>query len=287
MVRTMKSWTIATYFALTALFSAAPAVAQEGEDQEEIPAHLRVEEAPPALRVEEVTRDPFHEQLALAANPKVPQAEAQKVFDELVSRGAIAVPTLARVFNDVRSGDQENWVAARALGRIGGEPARRALHTGLKSQRIITRLGAVSGLTLIASTESAPDLERSLFDKAMTVRASSADALARIGNRKSSIALSKALNLPANFHRGKSHFVRMHIIQALGSIGSIGGIEALVGVLGEREEELLVAATVALETITGTSFKAIGSSAQTPPTAAEIAQWRTWWAQRSVGEIAE
>lgn len=287
MVRAMKSWTMTICFALAALLSATPAVAQEEDEQEKIPAHLRVEEAPPALRVEEPTRDPFHEQLALAANPRVPQAEAQQIFDELVSRGAIAVPTLARVFKDSRSGDQENWVAARALGRIGSEPARRALHTGLKSQRIITRLGAVSGLTLIASTDSVPDLERSLFDKAMTVRASSADALARIGNRKSSIALSKALNLPANFHRGKSHFVRLHIIEALGSIGSIGGIDALVGVLGEREENLQVAATVALETITGTSFKAIGSSEQTPPTGAEVAQWRTWWSQRSVGEIAE
>jgi len=286
MVRPMKTSTIVMSAALASLLYSVPAVAQE-DAPEEIPAHLRVEEAPPALRTEQATRDPFHEQLALAANPQVPPAEAQQVFDELVSRGAMAIPTLARVYADPRSGDQENWVAARALGRIGGEPARRSLQGGLRSQRIITRLGAVSGLSIIGSADSVPDLEKALFDKAMTVRAASADALALIGNRKSSIALSKALNLPANFHRGKSHFVRIHIIEALGEIGSIGGIEVLVGVLGEREQSIQIAATVALEMITGTSFKTIGASRDTPPTASEVAQWRTWWAQRSVGEIAE
>ncbi len=277
-----------TTLGVIALLGLLPAgLASADEEVEQIPAHLRVEEAPPALRVEEPTRDPFHEQLALAANPQVPLDEAQKVFNELVSRGEMAVPTLARVFNDLRSGDQENWVAARALGRIGSESSRRALHRGLTSQRIITRLGAVSGLELIASPNSVSDLEKSLFDKAMTVRAASADALAKIGHRKSSLALSKALNLPANFHRGKSHFVRQHIIDALGEIGSIGGIDALIGVLGEREEDLQIAATVALETITGNSFKEYGASVDTPPTAAEVAQWRSWWSQRSVGEIAE
>jgi HEAT repeat protein len=287
MVRSMKPWNTTLLLALAVSLSGPVAWAGDEEETEEIPAHLRVEEAPPALRVEEPNRDPFHEQLALAANPQVPPAEAQQVFDELVARGAMAVPTLTRVFGDSRSGDQENWVAARALGRIGGEASRRALVSGLRSQRIITRLGAVSGLHLMGTSDSVAELEQALFDKAMTVRAAAADALGDIGNRKSSLALSKALNLPANFHRGKSHFVRLHIIHALGSIGSIGGIEALVSVLGEREPEITIAATVALETITGTSFKEMGSSDNTPPSAAEVAQWRTWWSQRSVGEIAE
>lgn len=283
MVPAMKHAAIAVLVGLLGV----PGAAFAEDEVEEIPPHLRVEEAPPELRVEEPNRDPFHEQLALAANPEVPQKEAQQVFNELVARGDVAVPTLARVFNDSRSGDQENWVAARALGRIGSEPARRALHRGLTSQRIITRLGAVSGIELIASPESVADLEKTLFDKAMTVRAAAADALGTIGSRKSSIALSKALNLPANFHRGKSHFVRLHIVQALGNIGSIGGIEALIGVLGEKEETLQIAARTSLETITGTSFRDFAGGDQTPPSASEVAQWRTWWSQRSVGEIAE
>jgi len=283
MVPAMKHAAIAVLVGILGL----PTASLAEDEVEEIPPHLRVEEAPPQLRVEEPDRDPFHEQLALAANPDVPQQEAQQVFNELVARGDVAVPTLARVFNDGRSGDQENWVAARALGRIGSEPARRALHRGLTSQRIITRLGAVSGLELIASPESVADLEKALFDKAMTVRAAAADALGTIGHRKSSIALSKALNLPANFHRGKSHFVRMHIVQALGNIGSIGGIDALIGVLGEKEEKLQVAARSSLETITGTSFREFDTGDALPPSASEVAQWRSWWSTRSVGTIAE
>lgn len=276
----------AAALAVALLLSPGVSLAQDA-DAEEIPRSLRTEEAPPDLRTEEPNRDPFQEQLAMASNPRLPEAEAQRIFDELVSRGEIAVPSLAMVFKDTRSGDQENWVAARALGRIGSDAARRALTKGLTSPRIITRLGAVSGLTLIASKDSVPALEDALFDKAMTVRAAAADALAIIGHRKSSLALSKALNLPANFHRGKSHFVRLHIVEALGDVGSIGGIDALIGVLGEREDPLRVAAVQALEKITGTSFRPMGSADTMPPSDSEVAQWRAWWSQRSVGEIAE
>ena len=284
MVPRMQTTTRIALAALT-LALATPALAQD--EYEEVPPHLRVEEAPPELRVEVPVLDPFQEKLAMVANPLLPEDQAQGLFDELVANGEIAVPSLAATFRSTHSGDQENWVAARALGRIGGAAARNALTDGLDSPRIITRLGAVSGLTLIAAKESVPALEQALFDRAMTVRASAADALAVIGSRKSSIALSKALNLPANFHQGRSHFVRMHIVQALGNIGSIGGIEALIGVLAEDEEPLTIAASLALEKITGTSFRPLGGDPMAPPSAAEVAQWQAWWSQRSVGEIGD
>ena len=267
------------------LLAAAPAAAQD--DVEEVPPHLRVEEAPPELRVEQPPLDPFQEKLAAVANPLLPEDQAQTLFDELVGSGLNAVPSLVASYRSKHSGDQENWVAARALGRIGGASAIRALSAGLDSPRIITRLGAVSGLTLIADKSTVPVLEQALFDRAMTVRAAAADALAIIGSRKSSVSLSKALNLPANYHHGRSHFVRMHIVQALGNIGSIGGIDALIGVLGEDEEPLQSAASLALEKITGTSFRALGGDPMDPPSAAEVAQWRAWWSQRSVGEILD
>ena len=276
-----------TRIALAALLLFATPAAAQDDVAEEVPPHLRVEEAPPELRVEVPDLDPFQEKLATVANPLLPEEHAQALFDELVANGEIAVPSLVATFRSGQSGDQENWVAARALGRIGGTAAIRALTSGLDSPRIITRLGAVSGLTLIADKDTVPALEQALFDRAMTVRAAAADALAIIGSRKSSLALSKALNLPANYHQGRSHFVRMHIVQALGNIGSIGGIEALIGVLGEDEEPLQIAASLSLEKITGTSFRPLGGDPMAAPSAAEVAQWRAWWSQRSVGEIGD
>ncbi len=284
MVPRMQSMTRIRLATLALALAAAPALAQEVE---EVPPELRIEEAPPELRVEVPTLDPFQEKLALAANPLLPEDEAQTLFDELVASGDLAVPAMVTTFRDAQSGDQENWIAARALGRIGGPTAIRTLSAGLDSPRIITRLGAVSGLSLISSKETVPALERALFDRAMTVRAYSADALALIGSRKSSVALSKALNLPANFHHGRSHFVRMHIVEALGNIGSIGGIDALIGVLGEEEEPLQIAASMSLEKITGISFRPLGTDPMAAPTPAEVAQWQAWWSQRSVGEIAD
>ncbi len=284
MVPRMQSTTRIRLAVMALLLAAGPALAQ---DAEEVPPELRMEEAPPALRVEVPNRDPFHEKLALIANPLLPELEAQALFDEVVASGSLAVPALVATYRDARSDDQANWIAARALGRIGGASAIRTLSAGLESPRIITRLGAVSGLSLIGDKDTVPALEKALFDRAMTVRASSADALALIGSRKSSVALSKALNLPANYHHGRSHFVRMHIIEALGNIGSIGGIDALIGVLGEHEEFLQIAASVALEKITGVSFRPLGTDPMAPPSASEVAQWQAWWSQRSVGDISD
>ena len=194
---------------------------------------------------------------------------------------------MAAVYRDATSSDMENWIAARALGRIGGKPAMRTLIAGVDSPRIITRLGAVSALGLLAEKEGAPALEKALFDKAATVRAYAADAIAISQTRSSAPALADALNLPANFFRGKSMFVRRHIIDALGEVGSIAGIDALLGALQDPEADLAIAASHALTKITGATFRDESLPPEAAPGESEVAQWKAWWSQRRVGQTVE
>ena len=270
---------------LSLILLAVPALASDSEaPPDDLP---KVDEPIPDLPVVEAEHDPVRELLGQAANPGIPEDVGQARFNELVALGAAALPTLAAIYRDPASTELESWVAARALGHIGGEGSRMALIAGLESPRIVSRLGAVSGLELMKDKESIGPLEKALFDKAMTVRASAADALAAIGNRKSSTALSEALDIPANFKDGKSLFVRHHIIVALGEIGSIGGIEALVGVLDDPEPELALAAVHSLSTITGMSFRSSGTGPDAPVSQAEIQAWKNWWSNRRVGETKE
>ncbi len=276
--------------ALAVLLLASPAYAQEtGEEPpaEEPPAEAIDEEMPADLVVVEADIDPIREQLSLIANPLMPEERAQKLFDQLVARRDEVLPTVAAVYRDANSSDMENWVAARALGRIGGKPAMRTLMAGVDSPRIITRLGAVSGLGILGEKESASALERALFDKAATVRAYAADSLAALQSRSSAPALADALNLPANFFHGKSMFVRRHIIEALGEVGSIAGIDALIGTLQDPEPDLAIAASTALTKITGATFRDPSLPPEAAPSESEVAQWRSWWSVRRVGETVE
>jgi HEAT repeat protein len=245
------------------------------------------DEAIPELPVVEAPLDPVAELIAQAGSPYIDEAIAQQRFDQIVAMGASALPTLATTFRDGKASDFEAWVAARAMGRIGGDGALNTLIAGLESPRIIIRLGAVSGLELLADRRAVEPLQRALFDKAMTVRSSAADALGTIGDRASSEHLVQALNLPGNFHQGRSFFVRHHIVAALGKIGSIGGIAALIGVLDEAEPDLQLLATRSLTEITGMSFRDENLGTTAPPSEAELESWRQWWAKREAADRIE
>jgi HEAT repeat protein len=244
------------------------------------------DESIPDLPVYEAPLDPVRQLVGQAANPNLPEAQADRVFREIVALGANALPSLASIYRDPQSSDAENWIAARAMGRIGGEGARKTLVDGLGSTRIISRLGAVSALQLLKDKASVEPLEKALFDQAAAVRASAADALGAIGERHSSIALSQALDLPANFHQGRSLFVRSHIVQALGDVGSIGGIEALVSVIDEDDAQLALGARRSLQRITGLDFRDKGQPPEHPPGAAEISAWKEWWSRRRTMDAA-
>lgn len=278
-VLSLEGFTVLVALALAS--GAAPVRA----DDEPIPDLPEVDEEPiPDLPTVEAPLDPIRQLVGMAANPQLPIEEGQKFFEDIVRRGPLALTSLAQLFRDPSSSDREAWVAARALGRIGGEGARRTLVDGLTSPRVICRLGAVSGLTTLKDKESAQALEGALFDQAMTVRAAAADALAAIGMKRSARALSNALDLPANFHQGRSLFVRRHIVVALGKIGSIYGIEMLVKTLRDPEPEIQLAALSALEGTTGMSFRDASVAPDAPPDPEEIAAWDGWWSKRQVAE---
>ncbi len=273
---------------LALLVSVAHTPARAEEPPEGLPESDVPDDEPiPDLPVVEATVDPVLDLLISAANPRLSEKDGQRFFDALVARGGTALPSLAKLFRDPQSSDRENWVAARAIGRIGGEGARRSLEAGLESPRVITRLGAIAGLQNTADKASVEPLERALFDQAMTVRAAAADALGALGARRSAVALARSLDLPANFHQGSSLFVRRHIVKALGAVGSISGIEILVATLSDSDAEVAMAALKALTQTTGMDFRGNSVLPGTPVAEADIEAWTAWWSKRRAGESNE
>jgi hypothetical protein len=243
-----------------------------GHTEEDIPSGLKEVRAVPTDSGIAPSGAGVGALVAEAANPGVPQTVAQARFNELVSRGSTAIPELNHIYNDKKRADLEVWVAARALGRIGGPEARSGLEAGLKSSRIMSRLGSVSGLGLMRDLTALPALEGALYDKAMMVRAAAADALGLLRQPSSAGALGKALNISANFRSGKSLFVRKHIVDAIGAVGSSASLDLLVTSTADADPSVQLAARNALVRMTSKSF---GRGAKV--SAQEAASWADWW----------
>lgn len=71
--------------------------------------------------------------------------------------------------------------AARRLGRVGGESARRALEAALQADSESVRMAAAHALGRVADPQSATPLEEALEDPVPGVRARAAEALGRVG----------------------------------------------------------------------------------------------------------
>lgn len=256
---------IASVF-LFSSFLVAPALADEG-----IPADLTEVKAVPTNPTVPPSGGSVAQLVAEAGNPAVPQHIAHARFRELVVLGPAAVAELSSIYNNKKSADLEVWVAARAMGRIGGDQAQATLEKGLESKRVMTRLGAVSGLELIGDASAVPALEKALFDAALMVRAAAADALGKLRVKSSALSLNRALNLPENFRGGNSLFVRRHIVDAMALVGSVQSMPALVEALEDQDTKVQDSARKAVETIGGRSYR-VGSSISPE----EIESWKKW-----------
>lgn len=250
--------------ALLTTLVAAPAASA----QEEIPADLQTV----VVELSEV-RTLLNEITAIG----VPEEVAQRAFNDLVALGAVATPELVDTYRDGDEADHRRWVAGRALGHIGGKDATQALLDGLGEADFLSRIAAASALGVLKTEEARMALEEALFDPSMEVRCTAADGLAEIGHAASSLPLSRSLNSPESFHRGRSLPVRGHIVLALGCTGGETAIEALVGVLDDSDDTLRAMTIKALEESTGANPTGmIGNGKSTTP--AQIQGWKDWWA---------
>jgi len=257
------------FLVLALVATLTPAVAAHA--QEDIPADLQT------VVVEPSEVETFLGEITAIG---VPEEVAQRAFNDLVSLGAVATPELVEIYEAADEPDHRRWVAARALGHIGGKDATRALLDGLGEPDFLTRIGAASALGVLKTEDARTALEEALFDPSMEVRCTAADGLAEIGHAASSLPLTRSLNSPDSFHRGKSLPVRGHIVLALGRTGGETAVEALVGVLDDSDMRLRAMTIKALEEATGANPTGqIGDGYTTTP--AQIQGWKDWWAKHA------
>ena len=170
-------------------------------------------------------------------------------FEELLAIGMDGIPTLIEIFSNPGSPWQSRWIAAMALGRLGGEDALTALKMGIRDSLFLVRLASVTAMGNTQDPDVLPNIRETINDKALVVRSASVEMLGRLKDRQAVPLLIEALWHKSNFHRGKSLWIREKIISALGEIGDQEAIPELIKVLSEREEPIQIRGCEALAKI--------------------------------------
>lgn len=252
------------------------------------PAQVLAEEAAPVLEVVKLkpaatgqkltpVDQEVDQVLARISDKETDEISDKTDFDRLIELEKAAVPRLSAVLKDPNAKYDHRWVSARALGKIGGKDAVATLRKTLDTDKFsMMRLAAIQGLRDSDDAGSFDAFIKALSDDAMVVRSGAADALGDLGDPKAVKPLIDALNREDNFYKGRSLWVRRHIVDALGKIESRSAVATLIQTLDDQDSSVSVAAVTSLERVTKVSFR-VPAANQTEWLARTAPKWKSWW----------
>lgn len=215
--------------------------------------------------------------LARIADKETDEISDKADFDRILEIDAAAVPRLSAVLKDANAKYDHRWVSARALGKIGGKDAVAMLRSTATGDKFsMMRLAAIHGLKDLNDPASYDVFLKALQDDAMVVRSAAAQALGQLGDPRAVTPLVQALNREDNFYRGRSLWVRRHIVSALGKIESRAAVSVLIMTLDDADHTVGAAAVASLEQVTKVSFRVPAANSQ-ERLARTAPKWKSWW----------
>lgn len=261
---------LASFFALPA----SRAIAAE----DAAPA-LEVVKLKPAATAEKLTPvdQEVDQTLARISDKETDEISDKSDFDRLIELEKAAVPRLSAVLTNPNAQYDHRWVSARALGKIGGKDAIKTLRGTLAKDKFsMMRLAAIQGLKDANDAGSYDAFVIALSDDAMVVRSGAADALGALGDKRAVAPLIAALNREDNFYRGRSLWVRRHIVSALGRLDSRSAVATLIQTLDDADRSVGTAAVTSLELVTKVSFR-VPAANQQEWLSRTTPKWKSWW----------
>lgn len=215
--------------------------------------------------------------LARISDKETDEISDKTDFDRLTELEKAAVPRLSAVLTNANAQYDQRWVSARALGKIGGKDSIKTLRGTLAKDKFsMMRLAAIQGLKDSNDAGSFDAFVTALNDDAMVVRSGAADALGALGDPRAVAPLIAALNREDNFYRGRSLWVRRHIVAALGAIESRSSVHTLIKKLDDADPTVKRESIASLERITKVTFRVPAASDDERVTRS-APKWKSWW----------
>lgn len=217
--------------------------------------------------------------LVKISDKETSEIDHKSAFDELVRFDEPASAHLAVVLHDQNANFNQRWVAARALGKIGGPVATKELRETLAKDKFsMIRLAAIQGLKDIRDEGSFDAYVKALGDDALVVRSAAADALGALADPKAIPSLVQALDREDNFYKGRSLWVRRHIVAALGNTESRSTVPVFIKALDDADPNVHREAIAQLERVTKVTFKVPAANEDDWMNKA-TPKWKAWWEQ--------
>jgi HEAT repeat protein len=182
--------------------------------------------------------------------------------------------SLVQLMMDEKTPMEIRWRAVTAIGRIGGKESRPELERALGSKDWFMRNAGLIAMAGVDRGEAARWAKRLLSDKALIVRAAAVDTLAGLGDKSGADLLWEKLYSKENFKGKQSLFIRRKIVETLGQLEGKGREAKFIEILGDRDEDLHMAAIAALERISGLT---LGTAKD--PLHLKRERWEAWWSE--------
>lgn len=179
------------------------------------PAGLPTVVVAPAADVESLVSD--------VIAPDQERARSQEAFDRLVARGGTVVPDLMVMLGSSDYNEHARWVAARALGRVGGTAALSALRGALSDPLPLVRAAGCSGLMVAGDAAAAGQIGAlAASDETLMVRLAAVEAIGALPAEQA-VPLLEAAREARGLREGDAQMVRTKASQVLQSIATAAG----------------------------------------------------------------
>lgn len=214
----------------------------------------------------------FKEILTKSLKERVAWIKEDKINKSLISRMA---------FND-RAHIKDRWKAIHTLAAVKGKTAKNALLKAGKSEDWFMRDAAIKLSSSYYPKFSTKLARRLLMDPSLIVRTTAVKALHKVGDSASTSQLWNALSDKINFRKGKSLWVRKHIVKALGDFElkndnlKQADISKFVNLLSDSDERVQKVAVNTLSKLTKTK---LGS--KNTPHEIHRKRWISWWQKQN------
>lgn len=144
------------------------------------------------------------------------------------------------------------WRAVVQLGTYYPQRSRHFLLKLSRSKDWYFRNASLLSLKVSAPKTAIIVAERLLNDSALVVRTAAVQTLFELKSKKSISKLWKSLDSRENFRKGKSLWVRAHIMRALAEFAGDHEIQKFARYLNDKDKKVQVWAVRGIERITGT-----------------------------------
>ena len=173
------------------------------------------------------------------------------------------------------------WKALLSMARLYPERALPVVQKALQSRLWFLKNAGLIAMEILNPDKSVKWAARFLDDPSLIVRTAAVDMIKRHKARQYKTRLLEKLNAPDSFYKNKSLWIRRHIVSALADFCEPGEEQMFISLLKDPDNRLHLSAVLALEKLTGKTFRSIdgGSAVASTDVKAQKKQWLKWWSQ--------